>query len=203
MKQIKIIGIGSGCTNALNKMILTKQIKQKFSDKNVIFCTIDSDKKVFDLSQAEEKLLIQNGYDTGGFGADYKKAEEVAFSYEYEINTIIGNPDILIVITTLGGGTGSGITPFVVKLAKEKEIKVIPIVTTPFAFEGRRRLSRATVAIEKINELISDCIIISNEKILEKIDKKMTVNDAFSLVDNEIISKVEEIKYKYGKGFNV
>ena len=109
----------------------------------------------------------------------------------------------MIVITTLGGGTGSGIAPFVVKLAKEKGIKVIPILTTPFAFEGRKRLAVADRAIEKINEFVADFIVIENEKILEKIDKKMTVNDAFSLVDNEIISKVDEIKYKYSKGFNV
>ena len=203
MKQIKIIGIGSGCANILNKLISNKQTKKKFSDKNISFGVIDSNKQLFDLSLAEEKLLIANGYEVNGFAGNPEKAENAAFSFENEIKTIIGNPDILIVISTLGGGTGSGITPLVVKLAKEKESNIVPVVTTPFAFEGRRRLSRATVAIEKINELISDCIIISNEKILEKIDKKMTVNEAFSIADDKVIETVENIKYKYGKGFNV
>ena len=113
---------------------------------------------------------------------------------------IIGNPDILIVSSTLGRGTGSGIAPFVVKSAKEKGIKkIVPVVTTPFAFEGKKRLEASNIAIEKINEFVQDFIVISNEKILEKTDKKMTLIDAFSLVDKEIISKVEETKYKYNK----
>ena len=196
MKQIKIIGIGSGCTNLLNKIIFNKQFKRKFSDNNINFGAIDSDKQFLDLSSAEEKLLINSGQDEDGFIGYYEEAEKTAISYENEIKTIIGNPDILIVVSTLGGGTGSGITPLVVKLANERGIKTVPVVSTPFLWEGKKRINAANTAIEKINKYTQNCIVINNEKLIKKIGKQLTIKDAFAIADNEIAALTEEIKTK-------
>lgn len=203
MKQIRIIGIGSGSVNILNRIILNKELKRKLIDDNITFCMIDSDKNFLDLSSAKEKLLIEIKQDKNGFKANFKEAEETALSYVNEIKTIIKNPDILIIISTLGGITGSGVTPLVIKLAKEKKTEVIPIVSIPFEFEGRKRFEAANSAIEKINDYVQDYIVIKNDEVTKKIKKEMKIKEALSIIDNEIVLKTEEIKYKYSKGFNI
>lgn len=191
MKQIKIIGIGSGCTNLLNRIIFNKQFKRKFMDNNTTFGAIDSDRKFLDLSSAEEKLLIKSGQDEDGFIGYYEEAEKTAISYENEIKTIIENPDILIIVSTLGGGTGSGITPLVVKLANERGIKTVSVVSTPFLWEGKKRINAANIAIQKINQYTQNCIVINNEKLIEKIVRQLTIKDAFTITDNEIAAFIE------------
>ena len=203
MKQIKIIGIGSGCTNILNRIIFKKQIKEKFTDCNVTFGAIDSDEQFLNSSSAEEKLLIKNEQDEGGFIGKSEEAEKVALSQENEIKTIIGNPDILIIVSTLGGATGSGVSPVVAKIAKESGILTVAVVTRPFSWEGKKRTNAANTAIEKINDYTQNCVVMSDDIILENINKHVTIKEAFAIADNEIIAKTEKIKYEYGKGFSI
>ena len=207
-KKILVIGVGGGGQSILNRF-------QKIAGRNFKLITINSDEQILKLSDTysilfseEQKFFkkfskshfiknleyfwnyIFNRKQSCGCGGNPALGEELAQNHISLLKDDLKHFERVFVISALGGGLGSGATPVIVDYIKQFNIKLTVIVTKPFRFEGRKRLTAAYTAIEKIKELTKDCIIYDNEQIIEKFDKKMTFNEALSLADNEIIAAI-------------
>ena len=183
-KKVKIVGIGQGSIN------IFKTIKEKEIDYYELI-SIGSDENVMELSLADKKLIIgDDGIGAGGNPAKGKVWAELA---KDQIKELINNTETLILYSCLGGGTGSGALPVVARIAKEMGINTHVIVTVPFNFEGRKRINQAIYSIADIMQYFTDITIISNDDLLTTNDKHMTLREAFKVVDEIIIKKIDEI----------
>lgn len=187
LAKIKVIGVGGGGSNAVNRMI-------ENGVRGVEFITVNTDAQALNLTKSEQKLQIGDKLTRGlGAGANpevgKKAAEE---SREFITNTLKGS-DMVFVTAGMGGGTGTGAAPVIAELAKECGALTVGVVTRPFTFEGRKRFAQAELGIEALKEKVDTLIVIPNDRLLEIVDKKTPMLEAFREADNVLRQAVQGI----------
>ena len=185
--NIKVIGVGGGGVNAVNRMIST-------GVKGVEFIAINTDKQSLKKSVAPHKLVIGEKI-TNGFGAGSnpeigKRAAEEAVN---EIKNLCKGADMIFITAGMGGGTGTGAFPIVAKVAHDMDILTVGVVTTPFGFEGKRRMDQALAGIEEIREFVDSLVVIPNERLKLVTDTRITLASAFSEADDVLRRGVQSI----------
>lgn len=186
--KIKVLGIGGGGSNAVNSMIEDGEIK------NVEFIAVNTDAQALLANKAPTKIQIGENL-TRGLGAGgnpeigLKAAEESA----EKIKEFLTDSDMVFLAAGMGGGTGTGAMPTIAKIAKECGALTIAVVTKPFAFEGTRRMVVAEEGIEKVKEVVDTLIVVPNQRIMEIVDQKMSLREAFRVVDRVLGQGVQGI----------
>jgi cell division protein FtsZ len=185
---IKVIGTGSGGTNALNHMINKGLL-------GVDFIAVNTDKQHLDeISEAEIKLHIGNKHTGGrGAGGDPLKGEDAAKEDREEISKTVRGSDMVFITTGMGGGTGTGSIPIIAKIAKEHGALVVGVVTTPFKVEGDEKTEIAEEGIRKLREEVDTLIVIPNENLFKMIDSKTSVRQALRYADDILYQAVKGI----------
>jgi cell division protein FtsZ len=186
--KIKVIGIGGGGGNAINSMIASKQIH------GVEFVAVNTDAQALINSQAETKIQIGSNYTRGlGAGANPEVGKAAAEESREKLKEIMYDSDMIFITAGMGGGTGTGASPIIAEIAKESGALTVAIVTRPFMFEGSKRMSIAEEGIENLRDCVDTLIIVPNQRLLDVVDKKMTLLDAFKLADNVLGQGVQGI----------
>ncbi|HHV59888.1 MAG TPA: cell division protein FtsZ [Clostridiaceae bacterium] len=185
--QIKVIGVGGGGNNAVNRMISAGL-------RGVEFIAINTDKQVLLRSEANTKIQIGEKLTKGlGAGANPDIGEKAAEECKEEINQAIKGADMVFVTAGMGGGTGTGAAPVVARIAKEMGILTVAVVTKPFAFEGRKRMQNAERGIENLKSNVDTLITIPNDRLIQITDKKASIVDAFKMADDVLRQGVQGI----------
>lgn len=183
--NIKVIGVGGGGCNAVNRMI--------DNIKGVEFIAINTDLQALHKSNAGVKIPIGEKITKGhGAGSNPEVGAKAAEESEEAITAALDGADMAFVTTGMGGGTGTGAAPVVARIAKSLGILTVGIVTKPFAFEGKRRMAQAEAGIEKLKEFVDSLIIIPNEK-LKDVGEKITLMNAFQVADDVLNHGVRSI----------
>jgi cell division protein FtsZ len=186
--KIKVIGIGGGGGNALNSMIESKQIH------GVEFITVNTDAQALINSKAETKIQIGSNYTRGlGAGANPEVGKAAAEESREKLKEVMYDSDMIFITAGMGGGTGTGASPIVAEIAKESGALTVAIVTRPFMFEGGKRMAIAEEGIENLRDYVDALIVVPNQRLLDVVDKKMTLMDAFRLADNVLGQGVQGI----------
>lgn len=185
--QIKVIGVGGGGNNAVDRMI------EKGLD-GVEFITVNTDHQALARSGAPTKIQIGEKMTRGlGAGANPEIGTKSAEESKDEILEAIKGADMLFITAGMGGGTGTGAAPVIANIAKEQGILTVGVVTKPFSFEGRKRMINAEKGISELKQSVDTLVVIPNDKILQVIDKKTTMVDAFSKADDVLQQGVQGI----------
>lgn len=185
--QIKVIGVGGGGNNAVDRMI------EKGLD-GVEFITVNTDHQALARSGAPTKIQIGEKMTRGlGAGANPEIGTKSAEESKEEILEAIKGADMLFITAGMGGGTGTGAAPVIAGIAKEQGILTVGVVTKPFSFEGRKRMINAEKGISELKQNVDTLVVIPNDKILQVIDKKTTMVDAFSRADDVLQQGVQGI----------
>jgi len=184
---IKVIGVGGGGGNAINRMI-------ENDVKGVEFVAINTDAQVLRLAKAETRLQIGKQLTRGlGAGADPSVGFRAAQESEDEIRDIISGSDMVFITAGMGGGTGTGASPVVAKIAKEMDCLTVGIVTKPFSFEGKKRQRQAMEGIAQLKPYVDTLIVVPNDKLLSMIDRDTPMLESFREVDNVLRRGVQGI----------
>ncbi len=184
---IKVVGIGGGGVNAVNRMI-------DVGLKGVEFIAINTDAQHLLMSDADVKLDIGRKTTRGlGAGMDPEKGREAALDHVDDIEEILRGADLVFVTAGEGGGTGTGAAPIVAKIAQEIGALTIGVVTRPFSFEAKLRSTQADVGIEALREHVDTLIVIPNDRLLAISDRTITLADAFKSADQVLLSGVQGI----------
>jgi len=185
--NIKVVGVGGGGGAAVNRMISSKI-------KGVEFVTINTDVQALHYSQANKKLHIGKTLTRGlGAGMDPAVGAKAAEENQNEIRDVLKGSDMVFITCGLGGGTGSGAGPIVAEIAKELGALTVAVVTKPFSFEGAQRKIIADAAWDKLAEKVDTIITIQNDRLLQIIDKKTSLLEAFSIVDDVLQQAIRGI----------
>lgn len=177
--KIKVIGIGGGGGNAVSSMIDSENID------GVEFIAINTDAQVLLANKAPTKLQIGEKLTKGlGVGGNPEIGHQAAEESVEKIKELLVDSDMVFLTSGMGGGTGTGASPIIAKLAKESGALTVGVVTKPFAFEGTRRMVVAEDGIEKFREEVDTLIVIPNQRLMDVIDKKMTLVEAFKVADS-------------------
>ena len=184
---IKVVGVGGGGVNAVNRMI-------ESGLRGVEFIAVNTDAQALLMSDADVKLDIGRDLTRGlGAGADPAKGKQAAEDHADEIEEVLKGADMVFVTAGEGGGTGTGGAPVVARIARSLGALTIGVVTRPFSFEGRRRASQAEDGIAGLREEVDTLIVIPNDKLLEMTDHHVAILDAFSQADQVLMSGVSGI----------
>ncbi|MBI4990848.1 cell division protein FtsZ [Candidatus Gottesmanbacteria bacterium] len=176
--KIKVVGVGGGGCNALNSMIATSQIA------GVDFIGINTDAQALLTCTAQLKIQIGDDITKGlGAGGNPELGKQAAEESREKIKEALFETDMVFLTCGEGGGTGTGATPIIAEVAKELGALTVAVVTRPFAFEGTRRMLVADEGIMDLKEKVDTLIVIPNQRILDVVDKKMTLLEAFRIVD--------------------
>ena len=185
--KIKVIGVGGGGCNAVNRMI-------ESGVGGVDFIVANTDLQVLNASKAETKLQIGKSITEGlGAGANPEIGREAALESKKEIEEALSGADMVFVTCGLGGGTGTGAAPIVAEIAQEQGALTVAIVTKPFKFEGRKRMEQAEVGLEESKKHVDTIIVIPNDRLRDMIDRTTPILDAFKEVDNVLRRGVQSI----------
>lgn len=185
--NIKVIGVGGGGGNAVNRMI-----KEGLS--GVEFWAMNTDAQVLEMSSASKRLQLGSKLTNGlGAGGDPSIGEKAAEENREDLLVALDGSDMVFVTAGMGGGTGTGAAPVVAKIAKELGALTIGVVTKPFGFEGKKRLSQALAGLEKLKENVDALIVIPNDKLIEIVERRTTMRDAFLVVDQVLLRGVQGI----------
>lgn len=185
--NIKVVGVGGGGSNAVNRMI-------KSNLKGVEFIAVNTDAQALYYSEAATKINIGKATTRGlGAGSNPDVGKQAAEESREDLRSVIEGADMVFVTCGLGGGTGTGAAPIIAELAKEMGILTIAVVTKPFTFEGHRRRSQAEDGLENLRNKVDTLITIPNDRLLSLIDKKTPINEAFSVVDDVLRQGVQGI----------
>ena len=184
---IKVIGVGGGGNNAVNRMISSNV-------KGVEFITINTDRQALKNSIAPNQVVIGEKV-TKGFGAGANPAigERAAEESVDAIKAALSGADMVFITAGMGGGTGTGAAPVVARIAHEMDILTVGIVTKPFAFEGRRRMDQAIAGIEEFSQYVDSLVVIPNERLKLVSDTRITLFNAFSEADDVLRRGVQSI----------
>lgn len=186
--KIKVIGVGGGGGNAVNSMISSGKIS------GVEFITVNTDAQALLTSKAETKLQIGSNFTKGlGSGADPDVGQTAAQESYEKIKDLLYDTDMVFITAGMGGGTGTGASPVIAEIAKEAGALTVAVVTKPFAFEGSRRMHTAEEGIAGLKDAVDTLIVIPNQRLMDVVDKKMTLLDAFKLADNVLGQGVQGI----------
>ena len=184
---IKVIGIGGAGNNAVNRMVDS-------GIKGVEFITVNTDRQALLLSKAASKIQIGEKITRGlGAGANPDIGAQAAEESKSEIAEALRGADMVFVTAGMGGGTGTGAAPIVAATAKEMGILTIGVVTKPFTFEGKKRLSQAERGVESLKGKVDTLVVIPNDKLLQIIDRKTSIVEAFKMADDVLRQGVQGI----------
>ncbi len=185
--EIKVIGVGGGGGNAINRMV-------DAGVRGVEFVAINTDRAALYVSKASQKIQIGEKATKGqGAGADPTKGQNAAEESKEEITAAIRDADMVFITAGMGGGTGTGAAPIVAQIAKELGILTVGIVTKPFAFEGKRRMEQAEAGIAALREHVDSLIVIPNERLKDASAEKLTLKNAFYIADDVLRQGVQSI----------
>ncbi len=178
LAKLKVIGIGGGGGNAVSSMIDSAEIT------GVEFIAVNTDAQVLLNNKAPTKVQIGEKLTKGlGVGGDSDLGTQAAEESAEKVKELLIDTDMVFVTAGMGGGTGTGAAPVIARLAKDAGALTVAIVTKPFVFEGARRMVAAEDGIEKLAEVVDTLIVIPNQRLMDVIDKKMTLLEAFKVVD--------------------
>ena len=184
---IKVVGVGGGGGNAVNRMV-------ENGIRGVEFVAINTDKQALTCSKADKTIQIGEKITKGqGAGANPDIGRKAAEESRAEIEKILEDADMVFVTAGMGGGTGTGAAPVVASIAKEKGILTVGIVTKPFSFELKRRMNQAEEGIAALREAVDTIIVIPNDKLLQLCSAKTTVKEAFKMADETLRQGVSGI----------
>jgi len=175
--SIKVIGVGGGGSNAVNRMV-------ESGVQGVTFIAINTDNQALARNKAEIKIQIGEKVTRGlGCGADPSVGEKSAEESRDEIAEAISNTDMLFITAGMGGGTGTGAAPVVAQIARDLGILTVAVVTTPFTFEGAKRAANAERGIRELQKSVDSLIVVSNDKLLDVVDDNTSFEEAFNMAD--------------------
>ena len=184
---IKVIGVGGAGNNAVNRMI-------DAGIKGVDFIAVNTDRQALQTSKANTKIQIGEKITRGlGAGANPDIGAQSAEESKAEVAEVLRGADMVFVTAGMGGGTGTGAAPVVAAAAKEMGILTIGVVTKPFTFEGKKRLSQAERGIESLKGKVDTLVVIPNDKLLQIIDRKTSIIEAFKMADDILRQGVQGI----------
>ena len=185
--NIKVIGIGGGGNNAVNRMIST-------NIKGVEFVAINTDRQVLKDSDASTHLVIGEKLTRGfGAGANPQIGARAAEESIEEIKSLLDGADMVFITAGMGGGTGTGAAPVVARVAHEMDILTIGIVTKPFAFEGKRRMDQALAGIAELRQYVDSLVVIPNDRLKQVTDTRITLQNAFEVADGVLARGTKSI----------
>ena len=185
--NIKVIGVGGGGNNAVNRMVESEL-------KGVQFLSVNTESQVLELSKADVTIQIGEKVTKGlGAGANPQIGEAAAQESREDIIKALEGADMVFVTAGMGGGTGTGAAPVVAECAKEVGALTVGVVTKPFAFEGKRRRAAAEKGIEFLTQKVDTIIVIPNDKLLQVVDKKCSLSDAFGKADDVLRQGIKGI----------
>ena len=184
---IKVIGVGGAGNNAVNRMV-------EAGIKSVEFIAVNTDRQALNMSKANSKIQIGEKLTRGlGAGANPDIGAQAAEESKAEIAEILKGADMVFVTAGMGGGTGTGAAPLVAATAKELGILTIGVVTKPFTFEGKKRLAQAERGIANLKGKVDTLVVIPNDKLLQVIDRKTSIVEAFRMADDVLRQGVQGI----------
>ncbi|EZX26435.1 MULTISPECIES: cell division protein FtsZ [Mammaliicoccus] len=187
LATLKVIGVGGGGNNAVNRMI-------DHGMNNVEFISINTDGQALNLSKASSKIQIGEKLTRGlGAGANPEIGKKAAEESREQIEDAIQGADMVFVTAGMGGGTGTGAAPVVAKIAKEMGALTVGVVTRPFSFEGRKRQTQAAAGVESMKAAVDTLIVIPNDRLLDIVDKSTPMMEAFKEADNVLRQGVQGI----------
>jgi cell division protein FtsZ len=185
--EIKVIGVGGGGNNAVNRMITAGL-------QGVDFVTVNTDSQALEVSRAGQKVQIGMKLTKGlGAGANPEIGAKAADESREELARVLKGADMVFVTAGMGGGTGTGGAPIVAEVAKEMGALTIGVVTRPFTFEGRKRAMQAEKGIAELKSKIDTVITIPNDRLLQVVDKNTTIHEAFCIADDVLRQGVQGI----------
>lgn len=185
--HIKVVGVGGGGNNAVNRMIESEV-------KGIEFIAINTDRQALHSSRAEIKIQIGDKLTRGlGAGANPEIGKKAAEESRNEIHEVLKGADMVFITAGMGGGTGTGAAPVVAEIAKELEILTVGVVTKPFMFEGRKRMVHAEKGIEELKGRVDTLVTIPNDRLLQVVEKKTSIMDAFKIADDVLKQGIQGI----------
>lgn len=185
--NIKVVGIGGGGGNAINRMILSGM-------KGVDFIAMNTDSQILKFSKATYKLQLGGKITKGqGAGGDPERGRRAVEESHDDIAAALKGTDMVFITAGMGGGTGTGGAPYVAEIAKDLGILTVGVVTKPFNFEGRRRMKVAEAGIAELKEHVDALIVIPNERLKQISEEKITLANAFEQADNVLRQGVQSI----------
>ena len=187
LAKIKVIGVGGGGNNAISRM-------RENGLSGVEFVAVNTDLQTLQESNADYRLQIGEKLTRGlGAGANPEVGEKAAEESKNDITEALKGSDMVFITAGMGGGTGTGAAPVVAKVAKDMDILTVGVVTKPFTFEGRKRQSQAESGIERLKESVDTLITIPNDRLLQIVEKRTSMVDAFKLADQVLMDAVSGI----------
>ncbi|MFC5541332.1 MAG: cell division protein FtsZ [Bacilli bacterium] len=187
LAKIKVIGVGGGGNNAVNRMI-------EHGVQGVEFIAVNTDAQALNLSKAEIKLQIGSKLTRGlGAGANPEIGKKAAEESREQIEEVVRGADMVFVTAGMGGGTGTGAAPIISQIAKDMGALTVGVVTRPFSFEGKKRQTQAISGIAAMKEAVDTLIVIPNDKLLQIVDKSTPMLEAFREADNVLRQGVQGI----------
>ncbi|MBN1954625.1 MAG: cell division protein FtsZ [Anaerolineae bacterium] len=185
--QIRVIGIGGGGSNAVNRMI-------EEGIAGVSFVAVNTDAQALMLSNAPKRVRIGDKLTRGlGVGGSPELGRKAAEESADELYEVLSGADMVFITAGMGGGTGTGAAPVAARISREMDALTIGVVTHPFAFEGKRRAEVAAEGIEALKEHVDTLIVIPNDRLLEIVEKRVTLRDAFSVADDVLRQGIQGI----------
>ena len=185
--EIKVIGVGGGGNNAVNRMV-------DAGVRGIEFIALNTDRQSLFSSRAEIKLQLGDKITKGlGAGANPEIGSKAAEENRNEIMELLKGADMIFITAGMGGGTGTGAAPVVAQIARELGILTVGVVTKPFTFEGRKRLLQAEKGIEELKSKVDTLVTIPNDRLLQIADKKTTMADAFMMADEVLKQGIQGI----------
>ncbi|MEH7122948.1 cell division protein FtsZ [Bacillus sp. JJ1532] len=187
LATIKVIGVGGGGNNAVNRMI-------EHGVQGVEFIAVNTDAQALNLSKAEVKMQIGGKLTRGlGAGANPEVGKKAAEESKEQIEEALKGADMVFVTAGMGGGTGTGAAPVIAQIARDLGALTVGVVTRPFTFEGRKRSTQAAGGIASMKEAVDTLIVIPNDRLLEIVDKSTPMLEAFREADNVLRQGVQGI----------
>ena len=191
--RIKVIGVGGGGGNVVNRMV-------RSGVTGVDFVVVNTDKQALNVASAEYKIQIGEKLTHGqGAGSDPEVGRKSADESRSQITKALENTDMVFITAGMGGGTGTGAAPIVAEAAKEQGILTVGVVTKPFAFEGRRRMMQAEKGIEDLRGKVDSLVIIPNDRLKHATEQKVTFANAFEIADDVLRQAVLSISELIGE----
>lgn len=185
--KIKVIGVGGGGNNVVNRMV-------RSGAKGVDFVAVNTDKQALNISSATYKIQIGEKLTHGqGAGSDPEVGRKSAEESRAQIAKALEDTDMVFITAGMGGGTGTGGAPIVAEIAREAGILTVGVVTKPFGFEGRRRMQQAEKGIAALSDKVDSLVIIPNERLKHATDQKITFANAFEIADDVLKQAVQSI----------
>lgn len=185
--DIKVIGVGGGGSNVVNRMV-------ESGVKGVEFIAVNTDKQALAISSANHKIQIGEKLTEGqGAGSNPEVGRQSAEESRTQISKALEGTDMVFITAGMGGGTGTGAAPILADLSKEMDILTVGVVTKPFSFEGRRRMQQAELGIENLRTKVDSLVIIPNERLKHATDQKITFANAFAIADDVLRQAVQSI----------